>query len=84
MNCIGLVANDTCKMRFRVLARLAPRCGVERKMTAETALAMESYAGSPRPLTQAYRPADKAGSAAIPVFLDKLPPTSFTIKPPME
>jgi hypothetical protein len=42
MNCIGLVENETERMRFRVLAKLVPRCGVERKIMDETALMIEA------------------------------------------
>jgi hypothetical protein len=39
---MGLVEKETWRMRFSVSARLVPRCGVERKMMAETALMMVS------------------------------------------
>ncbi len=46
MNCIGLLENETWRMRLRVSAKFVPRCGVERKTMAEMDLTIAPYAGS--------------------------------------
>ena len=81
MYCSELVMTVDWRIRFRVWARLVPRCGVARNVIAVTALIIGGYAGSCWPCIYAYKvlfgkPGDN-GSMIGELFL-----TSLTISPP--
>lgn len=54
MYCFELLMNVDCKIRFRISARLVPRCGVARNVMAEIALMIAWYLGSFWPCMYAF------------------------------